>query len=378
MSAARRGDAGQASPGAQSDLPTPSRHTQAGAAPRHYVVFRATRRADGSASSFYEVPEAGAQLDGPGFNAWVAANVPGGRATDMVSVLVIDEVLDRHGSIVTCCLERRLGSATGPLHGDPARVTFIGAVKQLRAYQAAARGTLWEVVPPLDRRTLPPSRVRHLAGEEAVIRSIFGAATRILDARESTLLEDLVSLTSVMHLRLPNGVEIDCGLGWHGTTPFVLQAEFPRFDAAAELPAVDAASVAVAAIAAGLTTFETRLDAQGPAVVARSLANGGFHMIRPSHGAARIEAYTPEVPATLFNADQAIWARYAQAHEHLLLLDAYQDGRSDNVFVISAAPDGSIIRHMVDADGVEVWRAAANDTAIADLHRQRVTGAVED
>ena len=369
MSAARRGDAARTRPRRPVD-----RAQQARVAPRHYVVFRTTRHPDGTIARHYDVAGKTGLLDEPGFNTWLTDNVPSGPQADLVSVLVIEETLDRHGSITTCSLERRLGSATGPLHGDPARVTFVGAVKQVRVFNATARGTLREVVPPLDRRTLPPSRVGRLTGEEQVVRAMFGAATRILDARESSLLEDIVGLTSVMHLCLPDGVEIDCGLGWHGTTSFILRADFPRFGGPASLPAGDAAAIAMAAITSGLTTFELRADAHGPAVIARSRANGSLHLIRPAVGGAQVEPYVPQVPPDLLNADQAIWARYAEAHENLALLDAYRDGRSDNVFVLAGAPDGGVTRHLIDADGVEVWRAAADDTAAAELHRERVLG----
>jgi len=346
------------------------------------VVLRAKTHADGSTVRQFDVPGPGGttptSLDQAGFNVWLRAHVPRARASDLVSMLVIEEVLDHHLSIVTCSLERHLGSPTGPFHGEPARVTFTGAAEQIRLYRTTPDNTLVEMQPRLDRRPLPPSRVDHLARDEEAIRNVFGAAVRILDAREPTVLEDLISVSSVVHLRTPDGTEIDCGVGWHGTTPFVLRAEFPRFGAAPDLPAANAAAIAMAAVTAGLTTFETRTDANGPAMVARSAHSGAFHLIRPEAGGARIEDYTPSVPTTLLNADQAIWARYVQAHENLTLVDAYRDGRSDNVYVLAGASNGRVTRHLIDADGTEVWRAAADDTAAAALHRERVIGAAHD
>lgn len=351
--------------------------------PRHYVVFRTTTRADGATASHYDVPSATGALDEPGFGAWLRDHVPGERADDLVAVLVIQEVLDQHGSILTCCLERRRGSATGPYHGDPARVVFVGAVEQVRLYRVTAQGALREVTPTLDhprlgRPGLPPSRRDHLAGEERAMRDAFGAGIRILDTREPTVLEAMVGLSSIMHLRTADGVEIDCGLGWHGTSSFVLRADFPRFGAHPNMPAADAAAIAMAAVTAGLTTFEIRGDAIGPAVMARSSHNGAFHLIRALPDGIRIEAYTPDVPSSLLNADQAIWARYAVAHEDLVLLDAYRDGRSENVFVLAGAPDGRVTRHLIDVDGTEVWRATADDTAAATLHRERMSGVARD
>ena len=368
MSAARRADANRPCPGRPVD-----RLDQPRTAPRHYVVFRATTRADGSTARHYEVPGGTASLDEAGFGAWLREHAPDGREIDLVSVLAIQEVLDPRASILTCCLERRRGSATGPFHGEPARVTFDGAVDRVRFYRATARNRLREMAPPLDQPP-PPSRLDRLAGDEAAVRDAFGAAVRIVDVRVPTVLEDLVGLTSIVHLRTPDGSEISSGLGWHGTTPFVLRADFPRFGVPPDLTVAEAVAVAQAAATAGLTTFETRDDAHGPAVVARSRRDGSFHLIRLVAGGTRVEAYTPGVPAGLLGADQAIWARYAQAYEKLTLLDAYRDGRSDNVFVLAGAADGQVTRHLIDANGIEVWRAAADDAAAAAWHRERVFG----
>jgi len=373
MAAGRRGDVSRPGTGRSVD-----RIDQPRIAPRHYVVFRATTRADGCTARHYEVPGGTAALDEAGFSAWLREHAPDGREIDLVSVLVIQEVLNPRASIETCCLERRRGSATGPFHGEPARVTFDGAVDRVRFYRATARNVLREMAPPLDRPPPPPSRLGHLAGDEAAVRRTFGAAVRILDVRAPTVLEDMVGLASIVHLRTPDGSEIGSGLGWHGTTPFVLRADFPRFGAPAELSAAGAAAVAAAAAAAGLTTFETRDDAHGPVVVARSRRDGAFHRIRHIAGAARVEAYTPHVPAGLLSGDQARWARYAEEYEHLMLLDAYRDGGSDNVFVLAGAPDGQVMRHLIDADGIEVWRAVADDTAAAAWHRERVFGPAGD
>jgi hypothetical protein len=339
---------------------------------RHYVVFRVTTRADGETVARYEGISSGAPLDETGFAAWRQQNVPIGTVDESLSILVIRELLDAHGSILTCALERRRGSATGRLHGSPARVTFAGAADQVRLYRATATGTLHEIIPSLDQRPPPVARRDHFVGEEAAVRGAFGAATQIIDVRGPSLLEELIGLSSILHIRAPSGVEMDCGLGWHGTTPFLLRADFPRFDAAPALPAADAAAIAVTAVAKGLTTFEARTDAKGPAVLARANRGGALHLLRPRGNAVDIEAYTPGAPAGLLNADQATWLRYAETHEKLAVLDAYPDGPADGVFVLAASPDGQITRHLIDADGVEVWRATADDTAIAAIHRARM------
>ena len=46
--------------------------------------------------------------------------------------------------------------------------------------------------------------------------------------------------------------------------------------------------------------------------------------------------------------------------------------------MLAGAPDGQVTRHLVDADGTEVWRAAADDTAAAAYHRDRVIGPARD
>lgn len=345
---------------------------------RHYVVYRASTQADGSVVTQYEVPGIAAPLDEAGFASWRQIHAPVGAQDDQLLILVIRELLDAHGSILTCALERRRGSLSGRLYGAPARVTFAGAADQVRLYRATASGALHEIIPSLDQRPPPVARRDHFAGEEACIRDVFGAATRVLDARGPTLLEELIGLTSILHIRAPSGIEIDCGIGWHGTTPFLLRADFPRFDAAPALPVADAAAIAVAAVTAGLTTFEARTDAQGPAVLARANREGTLHLLRPQGQSVTIEPYTPGLRTALLNADQAIWVRYAETHEHLVMLDAYPDGRADGVFVLAVTETGQVTRHLIDADGIEVWRASADDSAIAAVHREGVIGPRSD
>lgn len=369
MPAARRADVSRLCPGRSAD-----RTAQTRTAPLHYVVFRETTRTDGSTARHYEVPGGITALDEVGFSAWLNEHAPDGQEIELVSVLVIQEVLDRHASILTCCMERRRGSATGPFYGEPARVTFDGAIDRVRFYRASARNRLREMTPPLDRPPPPPAQLEHLSGDEQAVRCVFGATARILDVRAPTVLEDMVGLASIVHLRMPDGSEIGSGLGWHGTTPFVLRADFPRFGAHPDLAAADAASVAAAAAVAGLTTFELRGDANGLAVTARSRRDGAFYLIRPGADGGDVEAYVPGIPAGLLRADQALWARYAEEYENLTVIDAYRDGRSDSVFMLAGTPDGQVTRHLVDADGTEVWRAAADDTAAAAWHRERVIG----
>jgi hypothetical protein len=65
------------------------------------------------------MPGVTAFLNEPAFRAWLSDAVPSGWDVDLVSVLVIQDVLDHHASILTCCLERRRGSATGRSEANP-------------------------------------------------------------------------------------------------------------------------------------------------------------------------------------------------------------------------------------------------------------------
>src|SRR5271156_3724804 len=102
MQAARRRDTPRRRPER-----SPDRADQTHPMPRHYVVFRATTRSDGTITRHYEVPGLVGALDEHGFYAWLREHVPQGQEIDLVSVLVIQEELDGHAAIQGCCLERR-------------------------------------------------------------------------------------------------------------------------------------------------------------------------------------------------------------------------------------------------------------------------------
>jgi hypothetical protein len=337
-------------------------------------LFRSTTISGGTATASYAVPGLEAALDEASFLAWRGANVPAGQENDLVAVLTVHEVLDDTGAIRSAALERRRGSASGPFRGEPARVTFEGAAEQVRLYHATRSGDLREVSPMLEPRRAPTVRQRPLVGDAGTIHALFGPAARIMDARETTLIEDMIGLATILHVLLPSGLEIDCGIGWHGTTPFVLCARFPRFAAAPIVPATVQANIVMAAVAAGLTTVETRHDTAGLAMIARSNRDGGFHLLRPEGDGARIEPFEPGVGISALNADQERWISYARTYEGRVALDAYRDGGSDNAFVFTGSQDGHVTRHLIDTDGVEVWRTAAEDSAAALLYHERVTG----
>ena len=131
---------------------------------------------------------------------WLAAR-PGNLDQLAVAVLVVREVLDARGMIVQCTIERRRGSADGPFCGDPVRVDFAGAATTVRLYRSHLDGRLSEIAPSAN--TAPP-RVRSpepFAGERKALQARFGDAVRVLDAREPTLFEDMIGLSSIVHVR---------------------------------------------------------------------------------------------------------------------------------------------------------------------------------
>ena len=120
------------------------------------------------------------------------------------------------------------------------------------------------------------------AGEHKALQARFGDSVRILDTREPTLFEDMIGLSSIVHVRTAEGREVGCGVGWHGAMAFVLEANFPRFATQFTLEPQDAAAVDAATAANGLVRGETRLDENGIAVVCRCRGSEALFLLRPS------------------------------------------------------------------------------------------------
>ena len=338
--------------------------------PVQYIIFRSTRYADGRVVEGHEVPGEKRRLNDPALDFWLARHGLAGGERLAVAVLVIRETLDEHGQIRQCTLERRRGSADGPFYGDPARVDFTGAAGSVRLYRSRADGRLSEIPPSAE--TSPP-RVRspeQFAGEQLALQMRFGEAVQILDVREPLLFEDMVGLSSIVHVHTEDGREIGCGVGWHGNMPFVLEAEFPRFGAQLALLPEDTEAIDAALRANGLVRGETRLDEQGLAVVARRRGDEALFLLRPNAGQVRMGPYTPGRGAA--GADQHRWMRYAETYEGLAILDAYHDGTSDDVIVVTGDLSGKVWRHHIDNDGVETWRKADDEAAVGALHRERL------
>jgi hypothetical protein len=339
--------------------------------PVEYVVCRFTTQPNGHETRLFQAadePEPMQQADLP---HWRERHRMRGADLLALAMLVIHEVVDEAGLIRECTLERRRGALDGPLHGDPARVEFAGPARMVRLYRVLRDGRLTEVAGSTD--TLPARRLAsaHLAGEQAALRAHFGQDARVIDAREPTLFETMVGCDNILHVRMANGSEVACGIGWHGPVPFVLPAPFPRF--AVPLVLSPENEVAVQALLAhdNLVRHETRLDPSGLAVVARRRGGAQLFLLRANDGAAAAEPYEASADGAA-SEDQARWMRYAETYEHLAMLDAWRDGASDDLLVVTGEANGQIWRHLIDRDGVETWRKPDDQTAAGLLYRDRL------
>ncbi len=320
----------------ENNIWTPSRlRTQLAAqkglapAPSCYIVWRATTRPDTPDSGGYELPGDPGRHDEAAFERWLIERNLAGPERLSVSVLVIREQLDEAGMLRDCVLERRRGGAEGPYYGNVARVEFTGAAKHVRRYRASREGRLTKL-PAEDDTGMAPAATEGdaetFAGEDAAVRDFLGDGTIIIDRRTPALLEDLVGLSAIIHARPPGagglggvvgggiGGEIGCGVGWHGGTPFVLLARFPR-DGAPLLSPPDLEAAVVEAVGArDLIPLETRLDDRGFRVIARERDRPALVSIRLEGKSARITPYTPG-RTTAANEDQRRWMTYAETYE---------------------------------------------------------------
>ena len=119
-----------------------------------------------------------------------------------------------------------------------------------------------------------------------------------------------------------------------------------------------------------LVRGETRLDATGIAVTGRQRHTNALYLVRPSAGGVRIEPHIPGREAA--GPDQQRWISYAETYEGLIVLDVWRDDGSQDMIVLTGDISDQIWRHHIDADGVETWRAADDDTAIRAVHCDRL------
>ena len=334
-----------------------------------HIIFRSTRRVDGSLLEGYLIGHEAQRLDADALDTWLTTRL-GSADRLSVAILVIREILDTRGMILQCTIERRRGSADGPFYGNPVRVDFAGAATAVRLYRSHLDGRLTEVAPSSDAASPRLRSPEQFAGERKALQARFGANVHIIDSREPTLFEDMVGLSSVAHVRTANGRGIGCGIGWFGDLAFVLEADFPRFSAPLELPDTDAAAVDAALRDNNLIRGETRLDENGVAVTGRQRGSDTLYLLRPDTDGVRVEPYAPgREPAA---PDQQRWVHYAETYEGLTVLDVWRDGDSDDVIVLTGDLSGQIWRHHIDADGVETWRKADDEAAIGAVHRERL------
>jgi hypothetical protein len=342
-------------------------------APRCFIIWRATTRANGAETRGYVLPGGPARQDEPAFEQWLVERHLAGAERLSVSVLVIREQLDATGLLREGVLERRRGGVDGPYHGNVARVEFTGAAKPVRRYRAGPDGRLVDL-PPDDATGFAPAstagEIESFAGEDAAVHDFLVPGSIIVDRRAPSLFEELLGLSAVIHARRPDGVVIGCGVGWHGDVAFVLAADFPRDNGLLVPPPDLEAAVAHALRTRDLIRHETRVDEQGFCVIARERERQGLVTIRLQGKATRIDPYTPD-RGTAMNDDQRRWKTYAETYEARTVLDSWRNGDSAELAVLTIDPDLGAWRHIIDTDGVEISRRTDNEAAVAVLYRER-------
>ena len=342
--------------------------------PVQYVGYRDRTHADGTQETGYELAGEAHLLSPAAFEFWLARRGLAGPERLAVAVLVIREVLDARGLIETCVLERRRGLVDGPFHGDPARVEFTGPASTVRLFQAAADGMLTEI--PLSTEA-PPLREPLTGGFEgdlATLRARFGEDVAILDMREPNVLEEAAGLAAIGHVRRADGLGVGCGVIWHGTAAFVLEAAFPPLPLPLPAPQTEAA-LAEALRDAGLVGYELRHDQAGLATMARRPGSAGLYRVALDPGPPRAVPYSPQPDPAQALPAQRQWLRYAAKYEYLTILDGWAEpGQEDALDVLSGDAAGQVWRHRIDAGGVELWRMAVEDSAVGAVFQDQRLG----
>lgn len=334
-----------------------------------HLIFRSTHRGDGSLTEGYLAAGEHQPLAADALDTWLTDRF-GTVDRLAVAVMVIREILDASGMLLQCTIERRRGSADGPYCGDPVRVDFAGAANAVHLYRSHPDGRLVEVSPNTDIAAPRLRSPTQFAGERKVLQARFGPTAAILEAREPTLCEDMVGLSSVAHVRTPEGRTIGCGIGWFGDMAFVLEADFPRFSTPLELTDTDEAAVDAALRDNNLVRGETRRDQNGIAVTGRRRGSDALYLVRPTGDGTQVEPHVPGREAA--GPDQQRWIHFIETYEGLTVLDVWRDGTSNAVIVLSGDLSGQIWRHHIDIDGVETWRQAGDDNAIGALLREQL------
>ena len=343
-------------------------------APNCYIVWRATTQPGMPDLGGYELPGEPGRQDEAAFERWLIERDLAGSERLSVSVLVIREQLDAMGLLQEGVLERRRGGAEGPYYGSVARVEFTGAAKRVQRYRAARDGRLLRL--PAEDQTGVASPTDEMdadafAGEDAAVNAYLGDAAVVLERRTPNLFEDLIGLSMIVHARRPDGIVIGCGVGWHGGTPFVLAADFPREGRTLAPPPDLEAAVMEAVQSRDLIRLETRLDDIGFCVIARERGRPNLVAIRLDGPSVHVTPYTPGRIAAA-NADQLRWMTYAETYERRTVLDSWRSGDGDEIAVVTVDQDQQAWRHIIDADGIELSHSPDNEAAAAVLFRERI------
>jgi hypothetical protein len=344
-----------------------------------HVVYRASIDATSHANEGYLVPGEARRLTEAAFDFFLAKSGLAGVERLSVAVLVIRERLAADGNIRDCEIEHRRGAVDGPYHGSPARITFTGPARLARFYQATPEGGLVEVAPTPGITAQPPIEADSAAEMRLAVQAC-GEDARILETRAPTVIEAMVGITSVVHVRRSNGPtdrrEVACGIIWHGTNAVAVQADFPRFDVEPGLSGPQSRVLEALLAGEGLTACETRRDDFGLAVVTRRRATTELLLVRFDGETASLAPYLPGHAAQP-TTDQAQWLHYIETYEGLSVLDAYRDGAAGALIVVTGGADGAVWRHHVDSDGIETWRRADTVSAAGQLYREHVSDGAE-
>lgn len=327
----------------------------------------------------YRVPGYRNSLSDAEFQAWLERS-PSEKAApprQTLALLIIRETADEAGFTRECSIERRRGSTDGPFYGNPARVEITWPEERLRVYRLTDNGTLAKSDIPKENQLNRENMPEQFYGELQAVHDHFAVNVSVSGCRLPTAIEELVGLDTILCVRLPDGSMVDCGVGWHRTVPFVVQAVFPRFGAPLMLTAEQDAAVQDFITSHGLVRQETRADGSGLVVVALRRSQDELFLLRVKAGAITAEPYQ-RAPRTLASEDQVRWMNYIETYERLSVLDAWKGDGSDDLFVITTDGEGEAWRHHVDPDGVETWRMLDEQLASGMGSRARDGGRVNE
>ncbi len=245
-------------------------------APRCYAIYRETRGDNWSITALYHIHQESSPLTPKQFATWQSVNGFGGQQALDLALLVIREVLGSDGNITACELERRRGSIDGPFRGDPSRIEYRGGADIPKLFVSAPGNTLRQAEPSSisvpSRRRRSRKHAQAFYGEDAALSAHFGTDIVIIERRSPSLAEEMIGLTAIIRARgldeTHNRQGIGCGVGWFGPMPFILIADFPRLRQTAELTMATETAINTTLRDRDLVRPESRVDVDGPCVIA--------------------------------------------------------------------------------------------------------------